>query len=123
MVGLLRLLLLRESSTGDVERSRRAVAILFSVRVKLVESHTACCCHTRRGFGRTSGTGCQSAVEISAPQGCWVAAGAGPAECTTKAGSPAVRVASKGYQAALLLLLNSKPGLTATQLLFIDRQS
>ncbi len=49
---LLRLLLWRESSTGDVEGSGRAVAILFSVRVKLVGSRTASC-KPRRGFGRT----------------------------------------------------------------------
>jgi hypothetical protein len=40
MVGLLRLLLWRESSIGRVEGSRRAVAILFFVRVTLVGSRS-----------------------------------------------------------------------------------
>ena len=74
MVEPLRLLLWRESSTGDVvEGSRRAVAILFSVRVKLVGSRTACC-KPRRGFGRTGRdvkvlSKCGGALEDTRPLG------------------------------------------------------
>jgi hypothetical protein len=57
MVGLLRLLLWRESSIGRVEGSRRAVAILFFVRVTLVGSRTACCKPSRGGWTYRTGLG------------------------------------------------------------------